>query len=152
MEKSGIFSLIEINDKESKLLLTYLRNTNKTSAYDLINYLIGIDYLQFLDLLAGNTLKIPSRKSIYRDLEYIKIYNFVKEKKFSTDSIRTVAKLYTKNISFVKRAIIKISKSLNEELPITMEELNSIKYIIEDNSCNNKYELENIIEKEIQDE
>jgi hypothetical protein len=138
MEKSGIFSLIEINDKESSLLLAYLRTVNKTPAYDFISYLIGIEYLQFLDLLAGNTLKVPSRKSLFRDLEYIKIYNYVREKKFTIESVRTVAKLYNKNISFVKRAVIKISKSLNETLPMSIEELNSIRGIIDDNNCIDK--------------
>lgn len=132
MEKSGIFSLIEVNDKESTLLLDYLRHVNKTPAFDFINYLIGIEYMQFLDLLAGTSLKVPSRKSLYREVEYIKVYNYVRERKFTIDAIRMATKRYNKNIYFVKRAIIKISKSLNETLPMTIDELNSIKCMVDE--------------------
>ena len=146
MEKSGIFSLIEVSDKESKLLLNYLRCTNKTPVYDFINYLIGSDYLQFLDLLAGANLKVPSRKSLYREIEYIKVYNYVKERKFTVDSIRIATRLYNKNIYFVKRAIVKISKALGEEIPLTLEELNNIKSTVDESknhtSCKDDWEFD----------
>jgi hypothetical protein len=127
MEKSGIFSLVEINDKESLLLLEYMRKFNKSSACDFIHYLIGMEYLKFLDLLAGTNLKVPSRKSLYRDIEYIKIYNYVREKNFEIDSIRNASKVYGKSLSFVRRAIIKISRCIGEKIPYTLEELNSIR-------------------------
>lgn len=132
MDKSGIFSLVEINDRESELFLSYLRSTSKSPAVDFINYLIGSDYLKFLDLLAGTTFKIPSRKSLYRDIEYIKIYTYVKERNFSFDAIRTAPKLYSKSLAFIKKAITKISKALDEELPYSYEELNNIRSVVDD--------------------
>jgi hypothetical protein len=122
MEKSGIFSLIKVSEKESDILLSYLRNQNQTPAFDFICYLIGIDYIQFLDLLAGTNLKIPSRKSLYRDIEYVKIYSYIKERDFTVDSVKNAAKIYNKNISFVKRAIFKVSKTLNQNLPVNLED------------------------------
>lgn len=136
-----MFSLVSVSEKESKLLLSYLRNLSKTPAYDFIDYLIGADYIKFLDILSGFNLKIPNRRSLYRDIEYIKIYNYVREKKFSVESIRASARIYNKNIAFVKRAILKMSKILNEKIPFSLEELNNIKSLaVEDgknfNSCN----------------
>lgn len=115
MEKSGILSLISVNDKESDVLLEYLRKSNNTSIFDFINYLIGKDYIEFLDLLAGSNIKISSHKSLYRDIEYIKVYNYVKEHGFTEESIKSACKIYNKKLSFVKGAVVKIHKSLTGE-------------------------------------
>jgi hypothetical protein len=58
-------------------------------------------------------LKIPSRKTLYRDIEYIKIYNYVKEHGFTFDSIRCASRIYNKELSFVKRAVAKVSKCVD---------------------------------------
>jgi hypothetical protein len=138
MEKSGILSLLNINDKESEIFLEYLRKSGGTPAFDFINYLIGRDYIQLLDLIAGDNLKIPSRENLYRDLEYIKIYSYVKARGFTLDSMKCAAKIYNKKVSFARRAVIKISKAVDGKVPDCVnekeidkeEELNE--YIAED--------------------
>jgi hypothetical protein len=112
MEKNGILALVNLSDKESDLFLDYLRKSSNTPAYDFINYLIGKDYIMFLDLLAGVNLKISSRKSLYRDMEYIKIYIYVRDHGFNLDSMKCAAKIYNKKLSFVKRAVAKVSKTV----------------------------------------
>jgi hypothetical protein len=124
VETSGIFSLVKITADESDLLLSYLRNTSKSSALDFIVYLIGDDYLKFLDLLAGTTFKVPPRKSLYRDVEYIKIYNYVKARDFDIYAIKNASKVYGKNLAFIRRALEKVSKSIGEPLPINLKEYN----------------------------
>lgn len=109
MEKPGILSLINLKDKESEYYLEYLRKVNNTPAYDFINYLIGEEYIKFLDLLAGTVLKIPNHKTLFRDLEYIKIYSYVRDRGYTEESIKCAAKLYNKKVYFVRRAVAKVS-------------------------------------------
>jgi hypothetical protein len=126
-EKAGILSLVNISDTESKLFLSYIRSANKTTAVDFVEYMLGMDYLQFLDLLAGTNLKIPNRKNLYRDLEYIKIYNYCKVRNFTVESMVNAAKLYEIGLVNVKKALIKVSKTIGEKMPYTEEELNDMK-------------------------
>ena len=112
MEKPGILSLVSIKGKESQYFRDYLRKTGNTAVYDFIYYLLGEDYLRFLDLLAGTVLKIPSHKTLYRDIEYIKLYCYVKERGFTEDAVKNAAKLYSKKAYFVRTAIKKISEVL----------------------------------------
>jgi hypothetical protein len=156
MEKSGIFALIEISDKESDLLLNYLRSVGKTPAFDFVQYLLGSDYIKFLDLVAGTTLKVPSRRSLYRDIEYIKIYNYIKERDFAIDSVRVASKVFCKNMSFIKRAIIKMSRCLNEDIPLSVDILNSIRGVVDEGKgfdcCQGDFEFKDDLDKKDLDE
>lgn len=104
--------MIKMNDKEHELFLEYLRKANKTIAYDLVHYIVKDDFIQFLDLLAGMNFKIASRKNLYRDIEYIKIYNYVKNHGNDINAMKCAAKIYNKKLSFIKRAVYKVSKTL----------------------------------------
>ncbi len=112
MEKSGIFSLVNLNERESGAFLDFLRKKGNTSAYDLLKYLSGDDYLKVLDLMAGMLIKIPSRKSMYRDIEHIKLYCYVKERGFTEQSLRSASSVYGKRPSCVRRAVERVSNIL----------------------------------------
>jgi hypothetical protein len=109
INKSGVFSLITINDKESDLFLEFLRKSSNTCAYDFVKYLLGDDYLKFIDLLAGTVLKIPSHKNLLRDLECIKLYRYVRDHGYTEESIKNAARIFNKKISYVRRAVKRVS-------------------------------------------
>ncbi len=114
MGEAGILSLINLSDRESEIFLEYLRKSNKTPAYDFINYMIGENYIKFLDLMAGTNVKVPSRRSLYRDIEYIKIYVYVRDRGFTDESMRNASKIYNKKMVFVRRAVEKMSGIVQE--------------------------------------
>ena len=112
MEKHGILSLINLNDKESETYLEYLRLSCKSPMYDFVKYLIGDDYVKFLDLLAGSTVKIPSRKTLFRDIESIKIYLYAEKHGFTEESLLCASKIFGKKMHFIRSSIKRVSKVL----------------------------------------
>ena len=123
MEKPGILSLINLKKKESEYYLDYLRKTNNTAIYDFIYYMIGEEYLKFLDLMAGSVLKVPSHKILFRDLEYIKIYSYVRDRGYTEEAVKNAAKLYNKKTYFVRRAVARMSEVLEgKEVDIVTED------------------------------
>ncbi len=119
MEKSGIFSLIKLNDRESDAFLDYLRKSSNTPVYDLLNYVAGDDYLKVLDLMAGMLIKIPSRKNLYRDVEQIKIYCYVRDRGFTLEALQSASKIYSKRMAFVRRSVERISNIVDGS-PVTI--------------------------------
>lgn len=110
MEKAGIMSLIKLSDKEADLFLEYLRKSGNTPVYDLIVYMNGDSYLKILDLLAGVSIKIPNRKNLYRDIEHIKIYSYVRDRGYNLSVLHSASKVYNKKMAFVRRSVEKMSK------------------------------------------
>lgn len=122
MEESGMLSLISFSDRESKLFLEYLRKYYDTPAYDFINYLIGKDYIKFLDLLAGAVIKIPNQKNTYRDMEYIKIYLYVTDHGGGEEAMKSASRIYNKKLSFVRRAFSRVSDVIKDSKVEDIEE------------------------------
>lgn len=116
MENSGILSLIELNDKENKLYLEYIRKKNDTAIYDFVYYLLGDSWIKFLDLTAGANLKVPSRSNLFRDIDYIKIYNYVVTHGDNEDAMKGAAKIYNKKVSYVRKAVSKVKETLNSSV------------------------------------
>ncbi len=112
MEKHGILSLINLSEKESETYLEYLRLSSKSPIYDFVKYLIGEDYIKFLDLLAGSTVKIPSRKALFRDIESIKIYLYVEKHGFTEESMMCASKIFGKKMYFIRSSVKRVSKIL----------------------------------------
>ena len=69
--------------------------------------------LEIIDILAGQKIQFPPRKKLYKLLEKIKIYTFVKSKNYSQDSCKLLAKQYNKRISQIKSAVDRIDYLLN---------------------------------------
>lgn len=136
---AGILSVLSINEKESKALLDYLRKNNQTPAFDFVKYLIGERYIQFLDLLAGTTLKVPNHKNLFRDVEYVKIYCYVRDRGYTIESVRNAAKIYNKNLAFVKRAVAKISEAI-EGQAVVLVNIEGVDDLVDDSEEGNGYE------------
>lgn len=70
--------------------------------------------LELIDILAGQKLQIPSRKKLYKLLEKIRIYTFIKSKNDSPEAYKLLAKQYNIRISQVKSAVNRVEQLLNE--------------------------------------
>lgn len=75
--------------------------------------------------MSGTTVKIPSSKSLGRDLESVKIYLYIKRHGFTELSIKEAAKSYGKSVLTARRYALKVSKVLGVEDMLEGDDLNN---------------------------
>ena len=93
-------------------LIDYLEYNNITNK-DFANR-IDITPKHLIDILSGQKLQIPNRKKLYKLLEKIRIYTFIKSKNNSPEAYKLLAKQYNIRISQVKSAVNRVEQLLNE--------------------------------------
>lgn len=64
--------------------------------------------LELIDILAGQRIQFPTRKKLYKLLEKIKIYTYIKNRGNSNESCQTLAKIYKKRVSQIKAVVNRI--------------------------------------------
>ncbi len=120
-----MFSTYNLTDIEKEVFAEYLQHTMNNPLVELVRYLLGDDYLKFIDIMAGSTFKIPSPKSLEKDLESVKVYLYVKKNGFTEDSIRSAAKLYNRTVLASRKSVYKVGKTLGVEDLIEGDSLNN---------------------------
>ena len=113
----GIGSLINFKDltEEQQQLFMKLVSDDFNYAFQILFNIIGDKQLvlELLDIFAGQKIQFPSRKKLYKLVEKIKIYTFVKSKNYSEESCHLLAKQYKKRISQIKAVVDRIDYLLN---------------------------------------
>jgi hypothetical protein len=125
MEVRGNFSTYELTTLEKDTFADYLQHSMNNPVMEFIKYLMGDDYIRFIDIMSGTTLKIPSQKTLVRDLESVKIYLYAKKNNFSETSVREAAKLYGKTALTARRYIYKVARVLGSEDLLEGDALNN---------------------------
>ena len=125
MELRGSFSTYELTSLEKDTFADYLQHSMNNPVMEFIKYLMGDDYIRFIDIMSGTTLKIPSQKTLTRDLESVKIYLYAKKNNFSETSVREAAKLYGKTALTARRYIYKVARVLGSEDLLEGDALNN---------------------------
>ena len=125
MELRGSFSTYELTSLEKDTFADYLQHSMNNPVMEFIKYLMGDDYIRFIDIMSGITLKIPSQKTLTRDLESVKIYLYAKKNNFSETSVREAAKLYGKTALTARRYIYKVARVLGSEDLLEGDALNN---------------------------
>lgn len=125
MEVRGRFSHYELSTQEKDTFAEYLQHSMNNPAMEFLKYLLGDDYIKFIDIMSGMTVKIPSAKSLERDLESVKIFLYVKRGNFSENSIREASRIYNKTILTARRYILKVCKVLGVEDTLDGDDLNN---------------------------
>lgn len=125
MEIRGVFSTYNLTDIEKEVFAEYLQHTMNNPLVELVRYLLGDDYLKFIDIMAGSTFKIPSPKSLEKDLESVKVYLYVKKNGFTEDSVRSSAKLYGKTVLAARKSVYRVGRTLGVEDLIEGDSLNN---------------------------
>lgn len=93
--KIGYVSLIDLSDDEFELLLDYFEYKKAMPSIRYLASMLGKDnLLELLDLFAGELLKIPNRNETIKLLSNISLYNYLKQRDFSDDSIVRARGLY----------------------------------------------------------
>lgn len=132
----GSLSNVVMSDDEKDLFAEYLQISIGNPVLEFVRYMLGDDYLKFIDICSGTNFTIPSNRALERDINYIKIFLYVKKSNFSNSSIIDAGSVYKKTELAVKRIVLKVSKTLGIE-----DELGGIalkNYIENIKSCENK--------------
>lgn len=110
----GSLSIVKLNEKENDDLVDLLCISKGIPA-DFLNVLLGSDWLKFMDVMEGCTVKIPSREETMKFISQVKIYNYCKCRGFSDDSIDRAHRIFNRRKVSVIRIIEKMDKILAEE-------------------------------------
>lgn len=112
--KVGVLSLIEISEDEMNELLEFLQKRDKTEIYDILYGVFEHQFLKFIDLFSGETIKVPTRDSLFKSVIYIKIYSFCKKRHFTEEAIESAAHIFDKRKSSIRRIIDKVKRVKGE--------------------------------------
>lgn len=78
--------------------------------------------LELVDIFADKRLTFPPRKRIYKLLEKVRVYTYVKSRNYSEDSYAVLAKQYKKRISQIKSMVQRVDYLLNNGNPLEKTE------------------------------
>ena len=103
--KSGLLASESPSKEEMDVFLTILRETRNTNLYDFLNYIMAEETLMFMDVFAGETLKLPSREDTAKDLDHARIYLFVKLNQKDPGIIQRAAKKFQRRSQSITRIV-----------------------------------------------
>ena len=109
----GLLSVLDLSEKEIKTLIDYLVSSKDMESLPFLYELLGKDLLLFLDVFAGDTIKIPTRQELAKIINYIMIYNYVKERNFTEDSYQKASSLFKRRVANIKRIVEKTDNITN---------------------------------------
>lgn len=104
----GLLSVLDLSEKEIKLVIDYLVSSKDIDSLPFLYELLGKDLLLFLDVFAGDTIKIPTRQELSKIINYIIIYQYVKERNFTDEAYQKAASLFKRRIGNIKRIVEKV--------------------------------------------
>ena len=143
MEVRGVFSTYKLTDTEKDTFAEYLQHSMNNPVLEFVKYLLGDDYLRFIDIMSGTTFKVPSSKTLERDLEAVRIYLIVKKFGFTEDAVRAAGKSFNRTMLAARKSCYRVSKVLGVEDTLEGDNLNNfllyIKYPEEGIDVKRKY-------------
>lgn len=105
----NLITFRNMTDEQKTLLIKLISDDNSYVFQVLFNILEDNDLvLELLDIFSGKKIIFPTRKKLYKLLEKIKIYTYVKSKNYSQESIQLLAKQYKKRNSQIKSYVDRI--------------------------------------------
>ena len=113
--KAGMLGMIPMSKKNVDTLRQFLEIGTMGSGklYEIIYQKMGQDGLiEMLDVLAGCTVRLPSRDALHRLLTSIRIYNYYLKHNKEYSAISSACKLCGKNLDFGKSSVVKLTKYL----------------------------------------
>lgn len=114
-KKPGVLSIISLSVDERENFIDYMDETNASLGISYLFAILGDKYfLKFLDVMAGETIKVPSRESTVKIINYIKIYTYCKNRGFTEQAMEKAAKVYDRRLVSVQRIIAKVDSILKK--------------------------------------
>lgn len=102
-----LLSFRNLTEQQQDLFIKLISD-NYSYLFQVLFNVIDTDTLQLLDIFAGQKIQFPTRKKVYKLLEKIQIYTFIKSKNESPESYKLLAKQYKCRISQIKHIVSRI--------------------------------------------
>lgn len=110
----SLLNFRNLNEEQKNIFIKLLSDDCSYQFQLLFNILDdNILVLQLIDTFADTKMIFPSRKKVYKLLEKIQIYTYIKHKNYSDNSYKLMAKQYKKRISQIKNIVTRIDYLLN---------------------------------------
>lgn len=113
--KNGYLSLLDLNDEELNVFLTYLENGKGMESVKYLNSEFGSNLLEFLDLFAGETIKIPSKNELMYISNYATIYTYLKNKNFTDDAYTRASYIFKRRVPALRKIVDKVKNNIEGE-------------------------------------
>lgn len=112
-KKPGVLSVLNLSRDEREIFLDYIESQNPQMNASYIFAILGDEeFLKFFDVMAGTSIKVPSRESLVKIINYVKIYTYCKSKDFSKESMERAAKIFDRRLMSVQRIVEKVERVL----------------------------------------
>lgn len=109
----GLLNKVKLSQGQQEVFLEYISNLRGDKLFYVLFKIFSADQsFKLIDILSGETVKIPKRKDIYRHVLYVRIYTFIKSRGYDERSVNAASKLFNKRTS----SIIRIYKKVDEVL------------------------------------
>ena len=107
----GSLSTFRDLSDEQKNLFIKLVSDDCSSIFQVLFNIIDDNLLtlELIDIFAGEKISFPNRKKLYKILEKIQIYTFIKSKGYSQESYQLLAKQYKRRISQIKSVVDRVN-------------------------------------------
>ena len=112
MSSYGSISTITMSDEEKDLYAEYLSVSIGNPVLEFVKYMLGDDYLKFIDICSGTNFNIPSNKALERGINNVKMYAYVKKWNFSNASIVNAGNIYNKTELATRRIVLSVANAL----------------------------------------
>lgn len=112
MSSYGSISIITMSDEEKDLYAEYLSVSIGNPVLEFVKYMLGDDYLKFIDICSGTNFNIPSNKALERGINNVKMYAYVKKWNFSNASIVNAGNIYKKTELATRRIVLSVANAL----------------------------------------
>lgn len=103
---------MKMDEDEKELFLDYMKALKDTDYYDTFYTFFGDELFRFLDIFAGESVRVPKRGYISKVIKYVKIYRYCEARGFTEESFRKASKVFDKRKSSIVRAIDKVDRVL----------------------------------------
>lgn len=114
-KRPGVLSIINLSVDEREVFLDYMESTNPQMNASYIFALLGDEkFLKFFDVMSNTTIKVPTRDSVVKIINYIKIYNYCKKKNFTKEAYEKASKLYGRRVMSIQRICEKVERILEK--------------------------------------
>ena len=112
MSSYGSISTITMSGEEKDLYAEYLSVSIGNPVLEFVKYMLGDDYLKFIDICSGTNFNIPSNKALERGINNVKMYAYVKKWNFSNASIVNAGNIYKKTELATRRIVLSVANAL----------------------------------------
>lgn len=111
MRKPGILiKHANMSKAQREMLADLLDNMSESNIFRAMEYILGENFLKFLDAFQGDKIEFPTIEEIERRIERVQVYTDWKRLR----DIKSVAVKWKKNIAWVERAINDTKKELED--------------------------------------